>query len=268
MYYNLKENEVRQIERIEEGYMRRVFDTTRGCPITQLYFELGQIPARFEVQKMRLLYLKYILEQPEESLLKKFLLLQFEKPSRGDWASTCLEDLKELDISLSLEEIKKMTKYKFSNILKVRISKNALNYLRTKQGKKGKEIEHESLEMSEYLTPRNNNLTKTQKQEMFAVRNRMIEIGNNFPKPNEEYLCILCSEKENMEHIYNCEMLNNKKKQSVKYENIFNGKMETQIEVFMKFKQNMENRKKVLSETYPHEILLGSTDCSNVISNG
>ena len=103
---------------------------------------------------------------------------------------------------------------------------------------------------------------------MFAVLNRMIQIGNNFPKPNEEYLCILCSEKENMEHIYNCEILNNNMKQSVKYGNIFNGKMETQIEVFMKFKQNMENRKKVLSETNPHEILLGSTDCSNVISNG
>ena len=47
--------------------MRRIFDTTWGCPVTQFYFELGQIPAMFEVQKMRLLYLKYILEQAEES---------------------------------------------------------------------------------------------------------------------------------------------------------------------------------------------------------
>ena len=71
-----------------------------------------------------------------------------------------------------------------------------------------------------------------------------------------------------MTRIYNCEILNNNKKQSVKYENIFNGKIETQIEVFKKFKQNMEKRKKVLSETNPHEILLGSTGCSNVFSNG
>ena len=57
MYYDLKENELRQIERIEEGYLRKVLNTTKGCPIVQLYLEVGHIPARFEIQKMRLLYL-------------------------------------------------------------------------------------------------------------------------------------------------------------------------------------------------------------------
>ena len=52
MYYNLKEGELRQIERIEEGYLRKVFKTTKGCPITQLYLEIGQIPACFEIQKI------------------------------------------------------------------------------------------------------------------------------------------------------------------------------------------------------------------------
>ena len=76
MYYNLKENEVRQLERIEEEFLRKVLKTTRGCPIVQLYFELGQIPARFEVQKMRCLYLKKILDQNEDSQLLKFFKLQ------------------------------------------------------------------------------------------------------------------------------------------------------------------------------------------------
>ena len=56
MYYNLKENELRQIERIEESFLRKVLNTTKGCPITQLYLEMGQIPARFVIQKMRCLY--------------------------------------------------------------------------------------------------------------------------------------------------------------------------------------------------------------------
>ena len=136
MYYNLKEIELRQIERIEEGFMRKMLNTTKGCPITQLYLELGQHPARFEIQKMRILYLKYILEQPDDSQLKKFLNLQFEKPTKGDWASTCLKDLGDLKISLSLEEIRQMSKYKFSNILKERISENAAKYLAEKRGGK------------------------------------------------------------------------------------------------------------------------------------
>ena len=34
MYYGLKENELRQIEMIEEGYMRKILKTTKVCPIT------------------------------------------------------------------------------------------------------------------------------------------------------------------------------------------------------------------------------------------
>ena len=108
MYYNIKENELRQLERIEEGFLRKIFKTTRGCPITQLYLEIGQHPARFEVQKMRLMYLKYILEEREDSLLRRFFQLQLEEPTKGDWVSKCFTDLKELEIPETLEEIKNM----------------------------------------------------------------------------------------------------------------------------------------------------------------
>ena len=129
MYYSLKESELRKIERIEENYLQKILKTTKGCPITQLYLEVGQYPARYEIQKMRLLYLKYILEQDEESTLKKFLMLQVREPSRGDWASTCVNDLKELKIIISFEEIQKMKKCEFTRILKVRIKENAVLYL-------------------------------------------------------------------------------------------------------------------------------------------
>ena len=96
MYYQLKENELRQLERIEESYLRQVLKTTKGCPINQLYLCLGQYPARFEIQKMRMLYLKYLLHEKQTSLLYKFFTLQLEQPTKGDWGSTCLNDLKEL----------------------------------------------------------------------------------------------------------------------------------------------------------------------------
>ena len=67
MYYNLKENEIRHLERIEEGYMRKVLKTTKGCPINQISLDLGVAPARFEIQKTRLLYLKTILDENEDS---------------------------------------------------------------------------------------------------------------------------------------------------------------------------------------------------------
>ena len=35
-YYNLKENELRALERIEESFMRQLFSTTKGCPIVSI----------------------------------------------------------------------------------------------------------------------------------------------------------------------------------------------------------------------------------------
>ena len=183
---------MRHIERIEESYLRKKFKTTKGCPITQLYLKVGQIPARYEIQKMRLLYLKYILEQDEESKLKKFFNLQIEQPSRGDWASTCINDLKELQITLSLDEIKQMTKRKFTEELKLRIQQNALLYLTGKQGKKGVEIEYACIEMAEYLQPLNNKLSIEQKHEIYGARIRMVNIPYKFPPQITQTSCILC----------------------------------------------------------------------------
>ena len=113
-YYKLKETELRQIERIEENYMKQLLKTSRGCPISQIYLELGQIPARFDIFKLRLYFLKDILNQEEDSLMFKFLQLQIQNPSKGDWASSCKENLKDLDLELSFDEIRTMptTKYK------------------------------------------------------------------------------------------------------------------------------------------------------------
>ena len=95
-YYNLKENEIRSLERIEEIFMRQLLKTTKGCPIVQLYLELGHTPVRFAIMKSRLFFLKYIVDQEENSLILKFFNLQLENPSKFDWASTCVTDLKDM----------------------------------------------------------------------------------------------------------------------------------------------------------------------------
>ena len=78
-----------------------------------MYLELGQWPARFEVQKYRLLFLKSILDEDENSRVVKFFKLQLEQPCKGDWVSNCKRDLKELEISESFDGIKNMSKQKY-----------------------------------------------------------------------------------------------------------------------------------------------------------
>ena len=240
MYYDLKETEVRQIERIEEGYLRQVLNTSKGCPITQLYLAVGHTPARFEIQKMRLLYLKYILEEDDESSLSKFFQLQLEFPTKGDWASTCLKDLEELRIEKSLEDIKLMGKRQFKKILIENGRENAFKYLISKKGSKGKENDESELCMADYLVP-STILTISEKQQLFAMKNRMVNIPANFPKPNIVKKCI-CGEKEDMKHIHNCEILNDGEQSNLEYEKIFEGNISEQIQVFRKFERNLKRR--------------------------
>ena len=172
MYYDLKEKEVRQLERIEEQFMRKVLNTTKGCPIVSLYLALGHIPARFEIQKLRLLYLKYILTEKENSLVRRFLYLQLEMPTKGDWASRCLGDLKDLKMPGSIKEIEEMSYKEYKKLLKMKIKEKALEYLKNKVRSKGKENKHEGLSMSEYLLPENRLLSIDEKQRLFEVKNR------------------------------------------------------------------------------------------------
>ena len=65
-YYNLVESEIRQLKRIEESFMRQALNTSRSCPISQIYLESNQYPLRFEIMKSRILFLKYILSQKED----------------------------------------------------------------------------------------------------------------------------------------------------------------------------------------------------------
>ena len=173
-------------------------------------------------------------------------MLQLAEPVKGDWASKCLADLKELKISDSFDEIRIMKKKQFSTILKSRISENALVYLTKKIKSKGSEILYQNIELADYLQPINP-MSIEQKQRLFAIRNRMVQIPDNFPKSETKTKCF-CGDIEDMKHIFTCNILNNGINQSEKYENIFNGTISQQTKIFHKFEENMENRKTLIKE--------------------
>ena len=67
--------------------------------------------------------------------------------------SSCLQNLKYLNINLSIEEIKVIKRSQFQNILRKSIKEKAYEYLIEKRGRKGIEIDYDKLKMQEYLLP-------------------------------------------------------------------------------------------------------------------
>ena len=215
-YYNLKETELRQIERMEESFLRQLFKTTKGCPISP------------------------------DSMIHRFYKLQLENPKRGDWASACLENMKYLEINMSLEEIKTVSENRLKNILKKSINKKALEYLTDKQGSKGGEIKYSCLKMADYLMPNEVGLTISDQRDIFSVRNRMTPIPANFSSKKTEYICV-CGETEDMRHIYVCQYWNNTN-ENVDCDLIFTDNMKQLKKVYNRFVQSYKNRENYITE--------------------
>ena len=76
----------------------------------------------FQIKKSRLLFLKCILEEDQESRTYRFFQVQQQNPSKGYWVSECRKDLIELEMNKTFEEIEKMPIRQFKNELKKKIS--------------------------------------------------------------------------------------------------------------------------------------------------
>ena len=68
-FHNIKENEFRELENIEEDLLRNLIGSQKTCPISQLYLEFGHYPARFEIFKMLILFYQYIMKQDKKMIL-------------------------------------------------------------------------------------------------------------------------------------------------------------------------------------------------------
>ena len=108
-----------------------------------------------------------------------------------------------------------------------------------KRGKKGTEIIYLKLKMQEYLLPDEEDLSIPDKQIIFAIRNRMINIEHNFLKKDKIEKQCICKEVQNMKHIYSCKKINTENI-TISYENIFGEDIRNMKMVYTRFKDNLE----------------------------
>ena len=124
-WYNLTNAELDLLETIDVSFLRQLLKAPKGTPKEMLYLELGCIPLREVIRERRLGFLYYILNENPNSMIHKFFQCQMKGRKRRDWATTIIEDLEKLEISMNMEEISKMKKESFMNMIKQRIKYKA-----------------------------------------------------------------------------------------------------------------------------------------------
>ena len=71
-----------------------------------LYLELGVMPIRFIIKSRRLNFLKYIVSEPNDSLVHQVLDAQIKHPTRNDWGQSVLKDLSDIDLNINMLRIR------------------------------------------------------------------------------------------------------------------------------------------------------------------
>ena len=182
-------------------------------------------------------------------MLYKFLMAQIRNKTKKDWISQVEDDLKKLELSENLEQIKMMKKSKLKALLNKLVKQLAFKELNVKKENhsKVKYIMHKTFEMQNYLKSNTIKTTQAEKQEIFRLRCRVTEVKSNYKGKYENLECKICEKGEELQqHIIECIKLNkNKSEESEnmpKYEEIYKNNALNQIKITRKFIENMKRK--------------------------
>ena len=174
-------------------------------------------------------------------------------PTQHDWVSTILEELNELEIDLELEEIELLSKEKFKSIVNEKVEAKAFEYLINKKDErksdnaKGKYLVNEQLEMAEYLTPMEEDLSISEKKWLLKCRIEDIQISDTRKWNNENEPCMHCPQHElDNTQLMNCQYLLGKNQILTyipRYMDIFNGSVQEQVYASRILKENLTSLK-------------------------
>ena len=201
-----------------------------------------------------MIYLQTILQRTEGELIRRVYEEMKADPVKDDWCELVANDLKEVGIGLSDDEIRQMSSVDYKALVKAKIRDWAFIHFKERQAghEKGKLLEHNNLlKPQTYLTT--NLLTNEQVSLLYNLRCQSVwGIRNNFHRQYQDIKCQLCmTEIDSQSHVLQCSVL--KKHASpmqstdIHY-NLIYGSLEDQVTITTLYSSLLEVRNRLLDE--------------------
>ena len=178
--------------------------------------ELGTLPLRCVIKGCCLVFLQYILKQDKDDLIFKIFEAQFSDPNKGDWVVQDKQDLKDVNLDITFDQISIMSDYSYQAKVKRAIMLSAYNWLISEKDKqrsdsapKGISLIYTELKLQDYFLP-NNTLNNKQRNLLFSLRSRMVPVRTNFSHSYSELTCPDCLDKNQRDtqvHLLHCKKL-------------------------------------------------------------
>ena len=209
-WYDVTKKEIIELESVDEILLRKIFSAHSKTPRETLYLESGNIPIRFILMSRRLNFLHYILNEEEDSLLRRFFEAQISNPVKGDWVVTVKKDLEDLGINQTFLEFAQMSKTHAKKMIREKVEIAAFNYLSELKSthSKARNLQYSRLRLQSYLKSDPSDLSIQEKQFAFAARTRMLDVKGNFKIGQVDAKCRRClNSEETQEHLLHCPTL-------------------------------------------------------------
>ena len=254
-WYDLTKQEIRQLEQIDEMYLLQVFCAPRNTPRLNLYVECGILPLQYVIKSRRMMYYWHIMHLDKNELLYKFYVAQKLKPNKNDWVNQIIKDKKDLQIEMCDEEVARISKLKFKELLKNKINEFAIKCFQAIQSKQSKSSKLEINKLrkpAKYLFSKN--LCLEEKQTLFKLRSRTVDVKMNQESAYKNQLwcqtCFLFPESQ--QHLFYCTEIRKNMKgvnmMGVNYEMIY-GESEKQEKFVKIYHIILKVRKEILSKS-------------------
>ena len=254
VWYNMSKSNIEELEKLDNILLKKILQVGTSVPSVMLHLDLGTLPIRYILKTRRLMFLQYILKEEESSLLYTFLLAQMDSPKDGDWWLTVLDDISELQLDISLDDIKRMSKECFKKKVKHAASAKAFTWLNEKKQnlKKIKNVCNEKFEMNQYFS--SSILSTDQKKILFQLRSKMLPLKSNYHNMYKDDFCPLCVTirqeyfTDNQEHLLNCKVVNETAEVTeieVDYNDIFSENISKQEKITIILDNKFNKRKKL-----------------------
>ena len=110
---NLTKTDIKRLEKIYQLLLQKALITSSKVSRCLVLLELGLMSLEFILKQKRIMFLFHLLSSEDNLISREIIKCQIESPKAGDWLVTVQQDLRDIEISLTCEEISTFTKPKF-----------------------------------------------------------------------------------------------------------------------------------------------------------
>ena len=205
VWSNLRQKDLDVLSKMQSKFLKRIVGVAYSTCSSFTLLELGVLPIECEIHIKQLCYLYRILQLEESDPVYQMWLnmKSFHECGEKNWWADVVGLLCKYGITMSLDEMKAMSKEGFKKMVKETVSKKALVDLvrECSTKKKTAQLEYNHLKVQAYM--QRMNLVKA--RTIFQCRAKTLDIKDHRQYKYADKVCRMCNDgEETLPHIVNC----------------------------------------------------------------